>query len=176
MKLLLISFSILLIGCRESQLLNDDELTLTKEGFVGKQLRLDGFYFDKWTGGVYGTIFFFRNGICLDVGGVGENVQELERQIEEVILISDEYKKTKYNWGVFNIRGDSIKFELWYPSSGGPLKAYVREGVIVNDTTFLITESYRNQNDEKTEARPKSELYHFRAFAPKPDSTNDYVN
>ena len=52
-------------------------------------------------------------------------------------------KIINYLGGVFIINGQSIKFEKWYPSSGGGLPAYVREGDIINDTTFVISVSYR---------------------------------
>ncbi|MBW7845753.1 MAG: hypothetical protein H3C45_08955, partial [Bacteroidia bacterium] len=87
---------------------------------------------------------------------------------------SDSYKKYKSNWGVFKIEGNFIQFERWYPSDP-PLKAYVRAGTIINDTTFLITESYRMQDGKKTEVKTRNETYYFKQFSPKPDSTNTFV-
>jgi hypothetical protein len=72
---------------------------------------------------------------------------------------------------VFIIEDNVIKFERWYPSER-PYNAFVREGVILKDTTFHITKSYRSNGTEK---REKDEIYHFRKFSPKPDSTNVYV-
>jgi hypothetical protein len=74
-------------------------------------------------------------------------------------------------WGVFNIKDNIIKFERWYPGQGAK-KAYVREGIILNDTTFHITKSYRSNGSELKDA---DEVYHFRKFSPKPDSTNVFV-
>jgi hypothetical protein len=82
---------------------------------------------------------------------------------------------SKFNWGVFQVNGANIKFERWYPSSGGPLKAYISSGEILNDTTFLITESYRMQKGNKTELKDRNETYYFREFSPKSDSTNKFI-
>ena len=61
---------------------------------------------------------------------------------------------------------------MWYSPSGGGTPAYVREGKILNDTTFHITTSYRSNGSERHE---KDEVYHFRQFYPKPDSTNNFI-
>ena len=63
-------------------------------------------------------------------------------------------------------------FEKWYPNSPGQPKVYIREGKILNDTTFHITASYRPDGSER---REKDEIYHFKQFSPKPDSTNNFV-
>ena len=73
---------------------------------------------------------------------------------------------------MFLIEDNNIKFDRWYPSER-PYQAFVREGVILNDTTFHITKSYRSNGN--TEARVRDEIYHFRKFSPKPDSTNRFI-
>ena len=79
----------------------------------------------------------------------------------------------KHDWGTFQINKDSIVFERWYPAEVS--KSYYRSGKILNDTTFVITESYRLRNGKKKEWREKNEVYHFKAFSPKPDSTNRFI-
>lgn len=85
-------------------------------------------------------------------------------------------KDIKYYWGRLIVEGSTIKFERWYPSSGGPLRVGVREGTILNDTTFHITESYRLQDGEKQDVKERDETYHFKALSPKPDSTNEFTH
>ena len=85
-------------------------------------------------------------------------------------------EETKYYWGQFIVKENNIKFERWYPSSGGPLRTYVREGTILNDTTFHITESYHLQDGEKQDIDEEDETYHFKSLSPKPDSTNEYTD
>jgi hypothetical protein len=60
-------------------------------------------------------------------------------------------------------------------SSGGQRLVYTNIGVILNDTTFQLTESYRLKKGEKTEYQILDEIYHFRQYSPKPDSTNDFI-
>ena len=71
--------------------------------------------------------------------------------------------RPKYVYGLFQIEVSIIKIEKWVPSSGGPTKAYLREGEILNDTTFYLMH------------REKKEIYHFKQYSPKPDSTNKYI-
>jgi hypothetical protein len=51
----------------------------------------------------------------------------------------------------------------------------VRAGQILNDTTFVIAESYRMNEGKKTEVKERNETYHFKQFNPKPDSTNRFI-
>ncbi len=86
----------------------------------------------------------------------------------------DLIKDSKTRWGVFIIEGAIIKIESWTPSE---IKlAYVYEGIILNDTTFHIKESYRIRKGNKTDVRIKDVIYHYKQFSPKPDSTNVFVN
>lgn len=146
----------------------DDALSLQRQNYQGSELLLDGIYYtekENFEGIYYQRYTLFRDGIIRDLGATLE-------------LDSQNYLsgKSKADWGIFQIENGNIKFERWYPSSGGPLKAYVRSGRILNDTTFHITESYRMQNGQKTEIRERDEIYHFRQFSPKPDSTNSFVS
>ena len=83
-------------------------------------------------------------------------------------------KNIKFFWGVFNIKNNQILYERWCPSEP-PYRTYVREGNIINDTTFVITKLYRMVNGKKTEESELNEVYHFKQFSPKPDSTNKFI-
>lgn len=52
------------------------------------------------------------------------------------------------------------------------MPAYLSIGEIQNDTTFVITKAIRPKTDETLVL---NEVFHFRAFAPKPDSTNNVI-
>ncbi len=149
-----------------------DPLTLPFQDYYGDQLRIDGYYIENEDGASY---FFFNNGIILHGGSIRPNGIAV---FEEGWLSGDYYKlalKYQYRWGLYIIEGNNIKFERWYPGNP-PLPAYVREGTILNDTTFHITESYRfSSSGKKRKVESLDEYYHFRAFSPKPDSTNPYV-
>ena len=52
------------------------------------------------------------------------------------------------------------------------MPVYLDKGEIQNDSTFLITKSIRSKTGEEKEL---NEIYHFKQFSPKPDSTNVFV-
>lgn len=166
-----------MISCACSKLLfGREELTLTRQSYNGKELRIDGYYYYKYYPSenevYYRTYFLFKDGIILYSGSVsGDEITSLENNFSssEWLKVKREYKD---NWGVFKITGDKILFEKWYPNSPGQPKVYIREGKILNDTTFHITVSYRPDGSERSE---KDEIYHFKPFSPRPDSTNPFT-
>ncbi len=164
-KIILLFFlSLFFINCSKEK---DDKLNLVQQDFNGNQLRLDGYYFtekENFEGIIYSRYTLYQNGIIRFLGG--------PNTLDNIIFSS---ANSKTVWGIFNIENNIIQFERWYPSSGGPLEAYVRAGKILNDTTFHITETYRLLNGEKTQYRLKDEIYHFKQFSPKPDSTNNFI-
>ena len=170
MKIYIPFFIFLLLGtsCRKILLGQDDELSLQRQDYYGKELRLDGIYYHEIVGGeyrIYQRYALFRNGVIRDLGGT--------KEIDDPRIPSGSYKD---EWGVFQINNNEIKFERWIPSAGGGINpAYLSSGTIINDSTFQITQRYRNQNGQKTEVSAEYEIYHFKAFSPKPDSTNSFI-
>lgn len=145
-----------------------DELTFEKTPYPGEHLRTDGYWYSPYssTDGdtLYDIHFFYRNGI-VRYGGAGPSLSELETDALE------NGEPPRSWWGLFTISGDQIEFERWYP--GEYETAYIRSGRILSDTTFIITESRRSRGGDIQE---KNEYYYFRAFTPKPDSTNRYID
>ncbi|MDO9154525.1 MAG: hypothetical protein Q7U47_12630 [Paludibacter sp.] len=175
----LIAYLILITscGCCSSEFMNDEKLTLPKKIYEGKELRIDGYYYSEYIGfesrDIYvRTYFFFQDGVVL-YGGATEKSElpKLENQFITTKYINA-IKKYKDGWGLFNIAGDKIVFERWYPHSPGQPKVYIREGTILNDTTYHISVSYRPDGSERIE---QDETYHFKQFSPKPDSTNVFI-
>ena len=168
---------VLLVGCTCKKITGeDDKLSIPKTPYTGKQLKVDGYYYRNNGENEYIIIFLYNDGIIIDAGGgyKKSDVPIFESEFKTI----DFYNRIKQNklcWGVFQVDGDKIAFERWYPSSGGPTHAYVRAGKILNDTTFQITESYRMQGGNKTSVSSEDEVYHFKKFSPKPDSTNVFV-
>jgi hypothetical protein len=152
----------------------DDELSFRMMNFSGNQLRIDGYYYNLSNSKIHNISFFFSNGITLNCGGSKNDFKEVEDYLSTQFLINKVHLKNKIGWGVFSIEGKSIKFERWYPSQR-PYKAYVRSGEILNDTTFLITEMYRVVENNKTEVQSINEIYYFKQFFPKPDSSSSFI-
>jgi hypothetical protein len=149
----------------------DDELSIQKKPYDGNELRLDGYYYDNYIDDYIQIYFFYRNGVILDGGN--KRVSELNEREEEFKngTFYSNVSSFKLMWGVFNIDGDSIEFEHWYPTEG-PFPAYIRSGKILNDTTFHITGCRRSDGSERSD---KDEMYHFKHLVPKPDSTNNFI-
>ena len=173
---LLVVFLGLIWGCKEGIFKDDDTLSIQRKPYTGNQLRIDGYYYDEYAEASYrSALFLYENGIVLDGGGFPvDELNEQEEYFKSEKWVSSA-RKSKYGWGVFLIEGSTIKFERWYPSSGPPLESYVREGEVLNDTTFVIARSYRVVEGQETEVRQRDETYHFKEFSPKPDSTNGFV-
>lgn len=174
--LLVITVIFFTFSCIEGLFKDDDELTLDRIPYTGNQLRIDGYYYLLDTDStLLATYFFYKNGILL--AGGGRPLPEGLDYIEENYFSSKEWIKKIpgkiLKWGIFQIEGNKISFEKWYPSSISPTPAYIRYGEILNDTTFTITKSVRPKTGKK---RTFFELYHFKEFSPKPDSTNDFIN
>lgn len=162
--------SVLFVQCTKG---NDDLLSLPLTPYTSNQLRIDGYYYQIGYDGktINSAYFFYGNGVLISTGGAKTSLMEMDSYIQKYYLHNQSYKKVKYDWGVFMIEKSVIKFERWYPSEK-PHKAFVREGIILNDTTFKITKSYySNSSQHWTE----NETYHFRKFSPKPDSINTFI-
>jgi len=166
---------ILLAGCACcSFILKPDPLSLPRVEYTGTNLRIDGYYYEQYTasnGIEYMTVlFFYRNGILLE----GETFPKGKLPEKEQNYLSEEWinvvRKHRDFWGVFHVTGNNMKFEKWYPSERPTTS--IREGVIFNDTTFRITKVYR---PDGSNLKSEDRIYLFKAFSPKPDSTNRFI-
>ena len=77
----------------------------------------------------------------------------------------------KYNYGVFQITGDSIMIEKWVLLPGRR-RVLLLSGNILNDTTFILT---RSENSNTGNVFQMDKLFHFHALSHKPDSTNNFI-
>lgn len=173
-KIVVLAVLLSLTSSCKKDIMKDDALSIQRTSYTGDELRIDGYYYQEVDNSFFSIYFFYRNGVLLSAGGVFSNENAIEEYIKKEFLRNEGYRKNKTFWGIFNIEGDTIKFERWYPSEP-PLKAYVREGEILNDTTFVITESYHLVDGHRADLTQRNEVYHFKEFTPKPDSVNLFV-
>ncbi|MBC8053489.1 MAG: hypothetical protein H7Y13_10540 [Sphingobacteriaceae bacterium] len=160
-------------SCKKNIIGDDDKLSVSRTPYASNELRTDGYYYLNINSSYSSILFFYKNGIVLSAGGIFSKETEMDSYINKEFLQTQSYKNSKISWGVFKISSNNnIVFERWYPSSGGPLKSYIRSGVIIDNTTFTITKSIRSNGEE---GRDINETYHFKQFSPKPDSTNTFV-
>jgi len=171
LSILFISLSVFMSCC--NKLFPDEKLSIQRIDYSGNELRVDGYYFREDKSMPRVTIYFlYRNGILL-YGGP-PMISEIEK-FEQEYANGEWYttrKNDKASWGIFRIDGQNIKIEKWEPSTGIGLPVYIREGSVLNDTTFHIINSYRSDGSEKSNL---DEVWHFKQFANKPDSTNNYI-
>lgn len=169
-------FALLAAAC-EKAVVPDDRLSLKQLPYEGRPLRIDGYYYQEKDGNINALYAFYKDGTILYLGGgfSGDQLSDLENSIRDGSFYRNA-KEEKDRWGLFRIDENEIRFEKWNPSIRGPMKAIVREGLVLNDTTFQITLSFRNKNGTIKEGIPRKELYHFKSFSPKPDSTNNFIN
>lgn len=164
----------LFYNCSRDKIWKDDGLSISRMNYTGSQIKIDGYYYKQKDNFFYDAYIFFNNGVIIAAGGTKTSLAEMDEYLRREFVNSLSFKKFKVNWGVFQVAGNRIQFERWYPSDP-PLKAYIKEGEVMNDTTFVIREIYRNQGGQKTEVESLNETYYFRHFSPKPDSTNNFV-
>ncbi len=168
-------FALLFLGGCDKWL-KDEELTLAKESYNGNELRLDGYYYHSDTSDnhIFDSYFFYRNGVVICSPGTPLNASDHFAFLEQGFVadyFTENNKRLKHRWGVFQIHDNSIVFERWAIAEGS--KPVVRcSGNIIDDTTFIITKSEYPHIGEEYQA---ANVYHFRAFSPKPDSTNMFI-
>lgn len=156
-----ISLMIILSACK------DDELMLQRTPYIGNELRIDGYYYEQ-AYNCTSVKFSYRNGVLLVAGGyLSYNIDSVEKQL---LNSYEKIKHSKISWGVFVIKGSTIEYSFWDTSVGGGLPTYKSIGYIENDTTFCIT---RTINKEGSIFK-RNDVYHFKQFSPKPDSTGAY--
>ncbi len=151
----------------------DDSLILSPTVYKGTELKLSGYYYSLGNKRIQQSYFLYNNG-CLICGGGSDESANPNAFLENVFTSNSfdaNIKKTKSYWGLFKIEGSKIFLEHWYPTEP-PLKSALKEGVILNDTTFKIMSIQRSNGSEFKEI---TEFYSFRQFKQKPDSTNSFI-
>ena len=166
-----------LLGCEKPADLrkNDDTLAIGKRPYTGKQLKIDGYYYTIYKGEINQIYVLFQNGVIqtFGVNKYGMDFSKVESTFTNPEHISST-KNSKYCWGDFAIDTNSIKIEQWQPSEGA-FPVYTNEGTILNDTTFTLTTLYRLVNGQQKYVTAINEIYYFKKYSPKPDSTNNFV-
>jgi len=169
LKLLLLSTIVILVSCRGERW--DDDLTLPQQDYNGNELRINGYYYNE-SDGKTEILFLYQNGTVLD-GGTSDiaDLSSLEQDFMDGTHYSFALQR-KYYWGRFIVEGTKIQREFWKPNTG-PFEAWIHEGEILNDTTFKMVKSWRSCKPKKK--KDFERIFHFKQFAPKPDSTNSYT-
>jgi hypothetical protein len=141
--------------------LSYENLSLNKQDFKDNSIQTDGYYYviKEENGGSSNFFFLYRNGFFHTRSINDTTISNIDMYIKN---LKDE--GFQFNWGLFQVVEDKITIEKWDIISGECKQpTNTNEGKILNDTTIQISLFNRN------------EIYKFRKFTPKPDSTNSYI-
>jgi hypothetical protein len=151
-------------GCSKYK---DERLSMPRINYTGNELQTDGYYYRYYAERIVVCVIY-RNGIIRACGS-SVSLQDFENQID----VYNKGVSTKNEWGVFIVDNNTIKYEMWHGARFlEPYITYIYAGKIINDTTFHITESYRPNGSERCTI---DEMWHFKQFSTKPDSTNNFI-
>jgi hypothetical protein len=154
------------LGCKKIR--KDKKLSIGQTSNNSNLLKLSGYYYYEYPGSnetLKEVYFFYNDGQLISCGVFsGNDFSEIENY-----LVTDRFKSqlqsNKDMHGLYLIENNQLTMENWVANESGYL-VNRKEGVIVNDSSFNITiESKKNV----------SYLYKFRAYTPKPDSTNKFI-
>ncbi|MBK7691064.1 MAG: hypothetical protein IPK62_04460 [Bacteroidetes bacterium] len=163
-------------NCRKLLKCNENEnLTFAKNAFNGTQLKLNGYYYYFNSVDSYWPIFFYKNGIVSRRLSYAFDTSKIN-QFEAELMDGTYYKSVKgdkYSWGLYQIDGNAIKYEVFASKSAASCYyPVILTGTIINDTTIHFT---NKTNSDGTDSKTINEIYHFKQFSPKPDSTNSFT-
>ena len=117
-------------------------------------------------------IFLYANGVILFAGSSHSGLSERENDFKNGKYY-DAIKNEKNSWGPFKINEGTLEFQRWFPAENAPVHFYTCK--ILNNQSFEVYQTGYMVRGKKKQKQNISEVYTFKAFGPKPDSTNKYV-
>jgi len=148
------------------------KFSIKRENYNGNEIKMDGYFYTDNSGKSSTTSiqFFYRNGVVLSGGRYSlHNLDSIESEIINGALFDMDNKRS---WSPFKIKNDTLITEYLYenPPSCQLLtaKSFFE---IKNDTTIILKRvsqaAYKDQE--------YNQIWHFKQFFPKPDSTNIFI-
>ena len=171
-KIGLLLFAGLVLTACEQKL---HDLTMSRMPYVGNELRTDGYYYStipEYSDPTIGVIVLYRNGVCMEMllsGVSGADNKNIEKKLLNKDLMARFFNRPD-GIGVFRINNNRFEMETWRKIWDTITFSYW--GEILNNTTLLIKEM-RDNDSGKTFVEKR--YYHFKPFAHKPDSTNNFI-
>jgi hypothetical protein len=182
---LLLGLIALLGGCLYTKVHN---LTLYNQFQLTKnEIRIDGYFYRQDSINVYSSsgllerktkispIYFFADGT---LGNYSQVLFEDNNEIEKFIKQKDRHILPE--WGAYKISSDSIKIQTLKQVGNSSLRhedVVLWEGIILNDTTFIIKrESIPGEYTyDKRKTESKNLVYRFQKSKIKVDSTDNWT-
>ena len=151
------------------------------------EIRIDGYFYQQTLTPVYGSsgligqkimispIYLFSDGT---LGNYSQVVFKDNNDVEG--FIKSKHRHILPDWGAYKISNDSIKIQFLNQVGRSPIRhedVFLWEGIILNDTTFVIkSETIPGEyisNKKKTES--KNLVYKFQKSKIKLDSTTNWT-
>ena len=117
-------------------------------------------------------IFLYANGVILFASSDHSQLNETENDFKNGKYYAA-IKNEKNSWGPFKINEGTLEFQRWFPAENAPVHFYTCK--ILNNQSFEVYQTGYMVRGKKKQKQNISEVYTFKAFGPKPDSTNKYV-
>lgn len=157
-------------SCDKLWFCDDEELTMVKTDYNGA-LKINGYYYNKLDTG-YELYILYKNGIVINNRYTANSLSEIENTFLLNESSHEHTQSSKTSWGLFRVTNSTITKQGWRISRcKRPVVEY--RGEVLTDTSFNI-KTYVDENGETNTIDEST--YYFKAFSPKPDSTNDYIN
>jgi hypothetical protein len=163
-----IVLSIISFGCRKIIYGEDEKFSIQKTDNLSGKLKLNGYYYSETVinGKTYRAIYIlYQNGqLIVPASFPDKNLADIDTYLASIDFRSI-IEKSKTVHGLYVIENNNIILENWTSGNG---KANVRKGcgTITNDTSFVLS---------KIGTIEGNFVYNFRAYTPKPDSTNKFI-
>ena len=175
---IMIPFLVLfLISCKK--MFKDEEFSIKCVPYTGTELRIDGYYFMKRTGGgndnkrFISYFIFYSNGVSATGNMETEKLNDVENRL--ATWSDNKYlPNNRYVWGPFSVLENKLRMQYYEPSDY--LKKRVEElsCTILNDSTFYLDKIHLVGSEKDGRSFSTGE-YRFKQFSPKPDSTNNFI-
>ncbi len=160
----------LLFSCKKQH------LVISKQVYSGSQMQINGYYYsvDPLTNEFDHLYFFYKNGVVRNSPVSCTSIAELDNKVTDLINFQDDYPE---HWGLFTIDGYNITIETFSEVQSTDF-GFGNSGSILNDSTFELNLHYSIKHNKRKNDKviTPQNSYHFRAFTPKPDSTNKFTN
>ena len=167
-KYYLLILVVLLCACK--QIFVDEEFTMARTPYLGSELKIDGYYYEKTDLPRIYFFVFYSNGVLLKYSV--NDINELE------LFFNNTPKRIKDNrlwWSPFIINGNELRFEEYNNTIAGKWLVCMVYCTILNDSTFRIEKGILSHTGKNAPNLEYNGEYHFRQYYPKLDSTNNVV-
>ena len=154
-----------------------EKFSFERIDYTGNEIRTEGFYYGNSFNTlssddtIYEIFFLFKNGVILNAGGA--EYENMTSYIE-VLRSSGSIYESKKDWGLFKIENGIVTFNQLIPRQCG-IWMRERTGVVLNDSTMLLTEEIIHMKNETT-IETINDTFCFYPYSAKPDSTNQFLD